>query len=775
MKKKIIKSILLAFILMFMAITPVFATDRPTDCGIGLSQDFDYMPQNESEIGNFKLKWTDTSTSTYSKYVFYRYINTTSIESRYTKLGEAPASAGEIILHDRFFGEDDIQVRGIDSDGLEHELNDNYNNTNYDIFIAYQQVSMDMVHGSMPDVEWLGIDVEPNITNWKVGTGDEEARINTRFLHLKDFSREGDLTSLGTVTATMYGSSMIDGHPVIVGEKEVSFNIVQRDFSKNNSNGDNYVFMISEEPPVSWYTGEPHTYKNPQLKIYYTGGVGIQRILIDKSNYDVSYEDNVGKEDETTTAKIKFTGKNNCTGVLTLNFSISKIYDFEEEGGTFTVEPIDDQLYTGYPIEPTVKVIRHGSFDSYVPVDKYTVEFDNNIDPGMAMVTVTGRNGYKGRVITFFNIVDPHSSGEFDDPVEMETPKLSYTANNNTLTLRVNDQPIVQKYVIYKSTDNKKWSSYKTIKTLTYTIKDLKFGQTYYYKVKAYDGKEWSAFSNVVKKKIVPNKVTNLIITSVGTNNIKIKYDKVATTGYQIYMGTKTTNMALIKDVTSNSTLTYNKKKLKTNKTYYFKVRAYKKVDGKKIYGSWSAIVSTKTAPIKPTLKVSTKSYTALNIKVGEAKGATRYIIQRSIDKKTYETATELAKYGTYGDLDLTTGKTYYYRVKACNSQNRCSGWVTGYLKVKPSKTAVTLKTTKKQVQVTLKAVTGADGYEIYRATSEKGTYKLVKTITSDMDLTYINKTATGKTYYYKARVYSLVNGKKIYSDYTGIKSIKSK
>jgi hypothetical protein len=357
----------------------------------------------------------------------------------------------------------------------------------------------------------------------------------------------------------------------------------------------------------------------------------------------------------------------------------------------------------------------------------------------------------------------------------METPKLSYTANNNTLTLRVNDQPIVQKYVIYKSTDNKKWSSYKTIKTLTYTIKDLKFGQTYYYKVKAYDGKEWSAFSNVVKKKIVPNKVTNLIITSVGTNNIKIKYDKVATTGYQIYMGTKTTNMALIKDVTSNSTLTYNKKKLKTNKTYYFKVRAYKKVDGKKIYGSWSAIVSTKTAPIKPTLKVSTKSYTALNIKVGEAKGATRYIIQRSIDKKTYETATELAKYGTYGDLDLTTGKTYYYRVKACNSQNRCSGWVTGYLKVKPSKTAVTLKTTKKQVQVTLKAVTGADGYEIYRATSEKGTYKLVKTITSDMDLTYINKTATGKTYYYKARVYSLVNGKKIYSDYTGIKSIKSK
>ena len=42
------------------------------------------------------------------------------------------------------------------------------------------------------------------------------------------------------------------------------------------------------------------------------------------------------------------------------------------------------------------------------------------------------------------------------------------------------------------------------------------------------------------------------------------------------------------------STKSYTKSSLKKGKTYYFKVRTYKTVDGKKIYSSYSSVKSIK-------------------------------------------------------------------------------------------------------------------------------------------------------------------------------------
>ena len=40
--------------------------------------------------------------------------------------------------------------------------------------------------------------------------------------------------------------------------------------------------------------------------------------------------------------------------------------------------------------------------------------------------------------------------------------------------------------------------------------------------------------------------------------------------------------------------ITYTKKKLKKNKKYYFKVRAYKTVEGKKYYSAYSKVKAVK-------------------------------------------------------------------------------------------------------------------------------------------------------------------------------------
>ena len=65
--------------------------------------------------------------------------------------------------------------------------------------------------------------------------------------------------------------------------------------------------------------------------------------------------------------------------------------------------------------------------------------------------------------------------------------------------------------------------------------------------------------------------------------------------GYEIYMSSKKNSgykkTATVKKV---SAVKYTKKKLKAGKKYYFKVRTYRTVKGKKIYSSYSKVKSTK-------------------------------------------------------------------------------------------------------------------------------------------------------------------------------------
>ena len=49
-----------------------------------------------------------------------------------------------------------------------------------------------------------------------------------------------------------------------------------------------------------------------------------------------------------------------------------------------------------------------------------------------------------------------------------------------------------------------------------------------------------------------------------------------------------------ITTITKNKTVKYTKSSLKKKKKYYFKIRTYKTVNGKKIYSSYSSIKNIK-------------------------------------------------------------------------------------------------------------------------------------------------------------------------------------
>lgn len=97
--------------------------------------------------------------------------------------------------------------------------------------------------------------------------------------------------------------------------------------------------------------------------------------------------------------------------------------------------------------------------------------------------------------------------------------------------------------------------------------------------------------------------------------------------------------------------------------------------------------------------------------------------------------------------------------------------------KAVPPKTSLSsAKGQENKVTLKWKKVSGVSGYEVYRATSKNGKYKKVKTITSNSKTTYVNKNLeTGKKYCYKIRTYKNVDGKKVYGQYSTVKTAKVK
>lgn len=364
---------------------------------------------------------------------------------------------------------------------------------------------------------------------------------------------------------------------------------------------------------------------------------------------------------------------------------------------------------------------------------------------------------------------------DFDLIEPIKVPEVKIKSDNNKITLTWPSQMDAIKYKVYRSTDGKKFTKLGDVKESSFTEKGLTYGKTYYYKVKSCDNVKCTTYSDVVSKKIKPNKVV-LNIMSAGSNNIKLSWDKVSTTGYQISRSTDNKKWTTIKTITKNTTLEYNNKSLKANKTYYYKVRAYKTVSGKKIYGSWSSVVSTKTAPSKPECTLSIKEYNEVNIKVNEAKGANHYIIYKSIDGLTYEKVYDLPTYGITVDGENEIGKTYYYKIKVCNKYGNCSGKVSLSIKqtTKTPSLSVDSLVTKK-VNIKVGSVNMADGYRVYRSTSKNGKYELIKEIKNIEELEFNDKTKKGYTYYYKVRSYKVVGDSKVYSPYSKIKKVISK
>lgn len=353
----------------------------------------------------------------------------------------------------------------------------------------------------------------------------------------------------------------------------------------------------------------------------------------------------------------------------------------------------------------------------------------------------------------------------------------------NSVKLSWNSVPNASGYEVHRATSPS--GAYTLIKSTTarsLTDTNLNTGTTYYYKVRAYrtvsGNKVYSDFTAISSAKPVLTIPGNVKTKASAYNTAKLTWGSVkGATGYNIYRSTSSGGEYTKVGTTTGRS--YNDNTLEPYTTYYYKIRAYRTVNGEQVEGPDSLIKTASTVLLKPVIAKSAAAL-PLGIKLSwkAVPGATSYEIQRSTAKTGTYTSIGTTSNLTYTDEGLDAGKTYYYKIRAC--RNTTGTTVYGpYSAIKPAKAPTAVPVSFKAAQalplgikLSWKGVTGADGYEIHRSTSKTGTYTLVGT-TSELSFTDEGLEA-GKTYYYKVRMYTMHEGDKLYGNYTGIKYIKA-
>ena len=181
--------------------------------------------------------------------------------------------------------------------------------------------------------------------------------------------------------------------------------------------------------------------------------------------------------------------------------------------------------------------------------------------------------------------------------VTMETPSVK-AANRSIKSIKISWKKITgaEKYQVYRSVKkNKGFKKVKTTKKTYWINTKLKTGKKYYYKVRAISGTEKSSFSNVKSAKPKPAKVIISKIQNRG-GNILINWKKVKDAdGYVIYKKESSKGkFRNVKTLKASYSKKYTSMGIKKGKVYSYKIKAYKIVKGKKVYGDFSGIKKIK-------------------------------------------------------------------------------------------------------------------------------------------------------------------------------------
>ena len=275
--------------------------------------------------------------------------------------------------------------------------------------------------------------------------------------------------------------------------------------------------------------------------------------LVQGKDYTVTYVNN----EKPGEARAELTGIGNYKGSETLYFTIY--------GKLPAADPIADQTYTGKELTPAIVIpgLKAG--------EDYYMYYEDNQYPGVATVTIYGTGYYKGTATIHFKIIK--KTERFVSNVKLNRTSYTYTGKSirPSVTVTVNGKKIgASAYKLYYK--NNKNSGIGTVQVRG-------------------TGK-YSRINKTLTFKILPPK-TLLTGLKKANRSFTASWKKnIQATGYQIQYAADSRFTKERKTVTvgKQSATRYKISGLKNKKTYYVRIRSYKRVGKKVLYSSWSTV-----------------------------------------------------------------------------------------------------------------------------------------------------------------------------------------
>lgn len=270
-----------------------------------------------------------------------------------------------------------------------------------------------------------------------------------------------------------------------------------------------------------------------------------------------------------------------------------------------------------------------------------------------------------------------------DNTVSLQAPTVKTSLVNITQTkLTWNKVSNASGYDIYRATSQngtyEKLATVSSAKT-SYIDVTCKQGDTYYYKVVAYDASGIQATSDIQSKKIpvvqTDYSVVAPTISSVEKSgkNIVIRWEKITKgNGYVIYRSTDNKNFNVYKIIKGLGTTQLTDKNVKSKGKYFYRIATY--------YGD-----TTKQSPISPTYVIKTKELkddsfkttlrsvtkkahkkNTVTLRWKKLSNASGYIIYRKDGNGKYKSLYTInnASKESIDDVNLSSGRTYTYYIK---------------------------------------------------------------------------------------------------------------
>ncbi|HWQ89770.1 MAG TPA: cell wall-binding repeat-containing protein, partial [Desulfitobacteriaceae bacterium] len=327
-------------------------------------------------------------------------------------------------------------------------------------------------------------------------------------------------------------------------------------------------------------------------------------------------------------------------------------------------------------------------------------------------------------------------------------------------------------YNIFRSTtENGTYSKIaNSVKDTTYHNTGLTVNTTYYYQVQAANNRGVSTYSNkdsatTLTAPAIPSAPTGLTATAENSSTISLDWVVVnRATSYYVYRATSSSGTySKVATVTDNF---YSDSGLLASTTYYYKVKAYNE-SGLSTFSSGAnakTFDSTGIPDIPTNLTAHDTGSNSIDLNWDGATDAASYYLYRATSSSGTYTKIATVKATFYNDSGLTTGRTYYYKVRAYNSyglseySNRASATVS---RSSPNISDIpdvpdnldAIAKSSSSIDLDWSYADNATSYYLYRATSSSGTYSRIATVSSE---TYTDTgLSANTTYYYKVQAHN--------------------